>query len=133
MKGPLTVALPILLLTACATTPPMPNVAQPKTLEVDGQSVTLSGEYWVKKNQLILFANGDPLMRGNFPPYTPTLNLSSEYEGLPLTAYCYFGSVLQSEGGLVGAISGAIQGSKGKSGDKCEVKSGNSATQTLYF
>lgn len=133
MKKTIATIVPLLFLTACGINPPKPNVAQAKTVEVDGKTITLGGEYWVKKNQLILFVNDEPLMRGKFPPYTPTLNLNATYEGVQLNSHCYFGSVLQSEGGIVGVVSGAIQGAKGKSGDKCDLKVGPEATETLYF
>jgi len=133
MKKGILAVLPLVLLAACSMTPPKPNVALPKTVEVDGKSITLSGEYWVKKNQLTIFANGEPILRGSFPPYTPTLNLNAVYEGVELRSHCYFGSVLQSQGGLVGGISSAIQGSKGKSGDQCEITAGQAVTDTLYF
>lgn len=125
--------IPMVMLAACSMNPPKPNVAQMKDVDVGDRTITLGGEYWVKKNQLIIFVDNDPLLRGSFPPFTPTLQLNGMYEGVTIESSCYFGSVLQSEGGLVGAISGAIQGAKGKSADKCDVTVDHEFTETLYF
>lgn len=125
--------IPLVLLAACSSNPPMPNVAQMKSVDVGDQTITLGGEYWVEKNQLTIFVNNEPLLRGSFPPFTPTLRLNGMYEGIPIESNCYFGTVLQSKGGVVGAISGAIQGAKGKSADKCEMLVDDQTTETLYF
>lgn len=120
-------------LSACKSTPVKPNTAQPKTVEVEGKTLVFSGEYWVKKNSLIIFVNGDPVMRGSFPPYTPTRNLKADYEGLKLGVYCYFSSVLSNERGLFGVVAGAVQNARSKSGDKCEVKIADEIVEHLYF
>lgn len=121
------------LLVACKSTPVKPNTAQVKTVEVDGKTLEFGGEYWVKKNNLILFVNGDPVMRGTFSSYTPTLNLKTNYEGLEISAYCYFSSILGSERGAFGMIAGAVQNSRGKAGDKCEMKIKGETVENLYF
>jgi hypothetical protein len=121
------------LLSGCSTAPTVPNTAQEKSVEVDGRSILLGGEYWDKRNKLTIFVDGEPIMRGSFPPYTPTLKLNATYDEVEIGAYCYFGSVLTSKGRIVGAISGAIQGAKGKSADKCELTVEDQRPVTLYF
>ena len=117
----------------CSSVAPKPNVAQEKTLDLGAKTITLGGEYWLNKNKLTIMVDQEPLLKGSFPPYTPTLKLNGNYDGVAVSAYCYFGSVLASKGRLVGAISGAIQGAKGKSADTCEVTADNQGPVTLYF
>ncbi|WP_278403403.1 hypothetical protein [Pseudoalteromonas ruthenica] len=119
------------LLSGCKSTPP--RVAQDKTVSVNGTDYVFGGVYNVDKNKLELSINGDPAMKGSFPPYTPTLNMSTKYKGEEFSSYCYFGSVLQEQGGAFGAIAGVIQGSNNKSGDKCEIKVAGEIKEHLYF
>jgi hypothetical protein len=115
-------------LVGCAS----PRVAQIKTVESDGQKFDLSGTYHPNDNDLTLTINGDPVLRGSFPPYTPTLRLNGKYKNQTVSASCYFGTVLGKRGGVAGIVAGSIQGAKGRSGDKCDITVG-SATEALYF
>ena len=108
------------------------RVAQNKTVESEGQKFELGGTYDPKGNDLTLTVNGDPVMRGSFPPYTPTLRLNSKYKNQAVSASCYFGTILGSKGGITGIVAGSIQGAKGKSGDKCDITVGT-ATEALFF
>ncbi|QLE87064.1 hypothetical protein FLM48_19500 [Shewanella sp. Scap07] len=119
------------LLTACAATPP--RVAQEKTVEIEGQTIKFGGQYDEEKNQLKLTVNGEPLMQGRFPPYTPTQNFNAKYGDIRIKSACYFGSVLGNQGGAFGAIAGAIQASKSSSSDKCEIIVAGDTVETLYF
>lgn len=116
------------VLVGCASI----RVAQNKTVESDGQKFELGGTYDPKGNDLTLTINGDPVMRGSFPPYTPTLRLNSKYKNQAVSASCYFGTVLGSKGGITGIVAGSIQGAKGKSGDKCDITVGT-ASEALFF
>lgn len=120
-----------ILLAGCAAKPP--KMAQNKTVDIEGKSYVLGGSYDERKNELELFVNGDPVMKGKFPPYTPTLNLNANYSGMDIKTYCYFGSVLGKQGGAVGIIAGAIQASKSKAGDKCDITLPGNVTESLYF
>ncbi|WP_144212355.1 hypothetical protein [Shewanella donghaensis] len=120
-----------ILLTACAAKPPI--VAQEKTVEFDGQTLIFAGTFDTEKNKLQLSVNGDPLMKGSFPPYTPTQNLKSKYRDLKIEGKCYFGSVLGDQGGAFGAIAGIIQSTKSSTGDKCEMFVNNQPMENLYF
>lgn len=117
------------VITACASGT---RVAQMKTVEANGQKFELGGTYTPPANELILTINGDPVMRGSFPPYTPTLRLNATYKNQPVTASCYFGTILGGGFGKRGIIAGAVQGGLGKSGDKCDVTVGG-ATEALFF
>ncbi len=107
------------------------RVAQNKTVESEGQKFELGGTY-EPKGDLTLTIDGDPIMRGRFPPYTPTLRLNGKYKNQSVSASCYFGTILGSRGGVGGIVAGSIQGAKGKSGDKCDITVG-SATESLFF
>jgi hypothetical protein len=115
-------------LGGCAST----KVAQMKAIEAGGQKFELGGTYTPAANELILTINGDPVMRGSFPPYTPTLRLNATYKNQTFAASCYFGTILGGGFGKRGIIAGSIQGGLGKSGDKCDITAG-SATEALFF
>jgi hypothetical protein len=125
--------LPLVVLAGCASTPPPPIQAQHKTISHEGQDYVVGGQYDEHRNVLQLTVNGDPVMKGSFPPYTPTLNLASEYQNIDISSYCYFGSVLNNQGGVFGAVAGAIQSSNAKSGDKCDIKISGEKVTSLYF
>jgi hypothetical protein len=118
-------------LGGCATPPPM--VAQNKQYVANGQKLDFGGSYDVRGNNLALSVNGDVIMRGSFPPFTPTKTLNGSYKGMSIGASCYFGSVLSKKPGLVGIIAGAIQDKNSKSGDRCEMTVNSKAAETLYF
>lgn len=117
------------LVAGCAS----PRVAQNKTVTVNNQKLDFGGQYDPRQNSLSITVNGDPIMRGSFPPYTPTLNLTAQYQGLDVRAECYFGSVLSSKGGVVGIFAGAVQGAQNKAGDKCDMRVGGKVVEALYF
>jgi hypothetical protein len=116
------------LLIGCASV----RVAQTKVVEVEGQRFDLSGTYDPNSYGLTLTINGEPVLRGTFPPYVPFLLMSGKYQGQAITASCYFGTILSSKGGATGAIAGSIQGAIGKSGDQCDITVGR-AQESLYF
>lgn len=119
------------LLAACAATPPI--VAQEKTVEFEGTSLVFGGSYDTERKNISLSVNGDSVMKGTFPPYTPTQNLSGKYKDLNISSQCYFGSVLSSQGGAFGAIAGIVQASKSSSGDKCDMLVNGKVVESLYF
>ncbi len=125
--SPLLVVIAVVVV-GCASV----RVAQNKSVDSEGQKFELGGTYDPKGNDLTLTINGDPVMRGSFPPYTPTLRLNSKYKNQAVSASCYFGTVLGGKGGITGIVAGSIQSAKGKSGDKCDVTVGT-ATEALFF
>lgn len=125
----LTIAI---MLTGCASDPG-PRLAQEKTVEVEGTVLKFNGSYNEKKNMLIVSVNGDPIMQGRFPPYTPTQNLKANYKDLAVRSNCYFGSVLGNQGGAFGAIAGIVQSTKSSTADKCELYVNDKLVDNLYF
>ena len=115
-------------LVGCAST----RIAQNKTVEVQGQRFELGGTYSPNSYDLTLTVNGDPVLRGTFAPYLPFLLLNNKYQAQEITARCYFGTILSSQGGTTGAIASTIQGAIGKSGDQCDITVG-SASEALFF
>lgn len=122
-----------LLLSACSNTPPPPIVAQDKTVVIEGQTIVLGGQYDQRKNKLQLMVNGEVLMQGKFPPYTPTQNLKATYKEMSFAGECYFGSVLGDQGGKLGIVAGLIQATKSSTADKCEMFINNEPVDTLFF
>jgi hypothetical protein len=110
-----------------------PKIAQNKSVQAEGQKLDFGGKFDVKPPDLTITVNGDPVLTGRFPPFTPTQNLTGEYKGLKIGASCYFASVLSSKGGLVGIIGGAVQSGQGKTGDKCDMTVNGKPTESLYF
>lgn len=119
----------VALLAGCSTT----RVAQEKSVTVGQVKLAFGGSFVTGQNDLTITVNGDPLMRGTFPPYTPTLNMNGEYQGLQVNASCYFGSVLGSKRGIVGIVAGSVQGAVGNAGDKCDMSVNDQKVETLYF
>jgi hypothetical protein len=116
-------------LTGCASI----RNAQPKTVDIDGQRYEFGGSYNPRGTELTVTVNGDPMLRGSFPPYTPTLRLSGKAKDAEVVAQCYFSTVLGDKGGRIGIIASAVQGGLGKSSDKCEMTVNGKAAQELYF
>ena len=80
------------------------KIAQVKTIEAGGQKFDLGGTYDPAGNELVLTINGDPVMRGSFPPYTPALRLNATYKNQTFAASCYFGTILSGGSGKRGII-----------------------------
>ncbi|GAA5648510.1 hypothetical protein [Vibrio proteolyticus] len=120
------------LLAACSTTPKVIQ-AQQKHVDLDGKQYVLGGSYYPDSDKLVLTVNGDPVMRGSFPPFTPTLNLGGRYAQQKVDSSCYFGSILGNEGGVLGIVASAVQSTKSSNGDKCEIKLAGKVVETLYF
>ncbi len=127
-----TIIISSLTIAGCATVQG-PRVAQEKNITVNGKAVTIAGQYHDKKNSLEISVNGDPIMRGKFPPYTPKKIIKADFDGSTITSNCYFGSVLGNKGGIFGAVAGAIQSSKSTSSDKCDISVDGKMVETLYF
>ncbi len=125
-------ALSVLALSGCAT---KIITAQPKTVDVSGQKLEFGGTYDPTHHELTIAVNNDPVLRGKFPPYTPTQKLNGKYKDFTVFADCYFGSVLAGgrSGGISGIVAGAVQSAKGKSADKCDLSVNGKPTESLYF
>lgn len=130
-KSTLIALLASALVTACASTPP--QIANKKTLNVSGQDLVFGGIFYPDKNQLSITINDDSIMKGSFPPFTPTRNFQAKYKNHAISAHCYFGSVLSSNKGVFGIVAEAVQSQKGASADKCEISVDSKPVDTLYF
>lgn len=125
----LTTLAAALLITGCAS----PKIAQKKSVEVAGQKLEFGGVYESRGTNLSLSINADPVMTGSFPPFTPTLNLNTQYRGLSVRAECYFASVLGSKRGVIGIVAGAVQSANDRAGDKCDLLVDGKLVEALYF
>jgi hypothetical protein len=123
-------AVSLMLLSGCATAP---RTALPQQSNIKSMPMTFAGSYAVRGHELTLTINNEPILRGTFPPYTPTLNLNGDYKGTPVRAECYFSSVLSSKAGLVGIIASSVQSANGKSGDSCKMIAMDQQAATLNF
>ena len=119
------------LAAGCST--PQPRTALPQESTVGSPPIVFAGSYDVERTQLTLTANEEPFMRGTFPPFTPVLNLNGTYKGTPVRAECYFSSVLNEKGGLVGLISSTVQNNNSKTGDVCRMLVETEEGATLNF
>lgn len=124
-------AVLVLSVAACASKPP-PRVAADKSVVINGKEVIFGGQFADDDNELELYANSDPIMRGSFLPLTPGLRITSEYEGANIVSQCTFSSRLKV-GGAAGALLGAIKSSKGKTADKCVISVDDKEATTLFF
>lgn len=125
-------SLPAVLLAVGCATPP-PRTALPQTSTVGDPAIVFAGSYDVEGTKLTLTADGEPFMRGTFPPFTPTMNLNGDYKGTPVRAECYFSSVLSEKRGLVGIISAQVQNKNEKTGDVCKMLVDSQQGATLNF
>jgi hypothetical protein len=130
-KSTLAVLAASILMSACISTPP--QIANKKTYNMAGQQLVFGGAFYPDKNELTITVNDDSIMKGSFPPFTPTQNLESKYKEIPISAHCYFGSVLSSKKGGFGVVAAIIQSKKGVSSDKCEISVNSKQVETLYF
>jgi len=130
MKFNLAMAIVTSILVGCASAP---RTAQEKSVEVDGTTLKFNGSYNADNSELTLTVNNDPIMKGKFPPYTPTQNFTANYQGFTLRSHCYFGSVLGEQGGVFGAVAGVIQSANSSSADKCELFVNEKHVDDLYF
>ncbi|MDB6063434.1 MAG: hypothetical protein JWM78_3537 [Verrucomicrobiaceae bacterium] len=121
----------IALLSACTSAPP--REAQQKDIKIDDKSFRFGGSYNDKTNDLKLSINGEPLMQGKFPPFTPTQTFNTTYQDVPFSLHCYFGSVLGHNNGVLGIVAGAIQAAKSSASDKCEILYKDAVKDVLYF
>ncbi len=122
-------ALSTTLLAGCAS----PKIAQKKSVDIAGQKLEFGGVYEPRGTNLTISVNGDPVMSGSFPPFTPVQNLNANYKGLTVRAECYFGSVLGGKSGVIGIVAGAVQSANERAGDRCNMLVDGKVVESLYF
>ncbi|HEU4458264.1 MAG TPA: hypothetical protein VFR90_04010 [Methylibium sp.] len=121
------------VLAACSTPP---RVAQNKSVQVQGKKLEFGGSFDADNNRLRITINGEPRLQGDFSRFSPTLNLSTPFDDLVVSAECYFGSILNKGpgGGLSRRIvARSVQGGLGKSDDICDLLVGGKKIETLLF
>lgn len=117
-----------ILFTGCASL----VTAQPKQYSPGGEAAQpwlIGGTFDPQGRTVTITINGDNVMVGRFPPYTPRLSLPGQYEGHRLTADCEF---------TVGIVKhriaeAVIQKVRNKSGNTCEILVDAKPATTLYF
>jgi hypothetical protein len=119
----------VFAITACASA----KLAQSKSVDVGGQKLDFAGSFQKSTSNLSITINGDAALVGRFPPYTPTLNLSTKYRDLDVRAECYFASILGDKRGVAGIVASAVQSAHGKTSDSCALSISGKVLETLYF
>ena len=61
------------------------------------------------------------------------LRLNGDYKGTPVVADCYFSSVLNEKGGLLGLVSSTVQNTRGRTADTCKMLVETDEAATLNF
>jgi hypothetical protein len=119
------------LLGACASSV---KTAVPQSVQIKDTAMTFGGTYDPRTKDLMLSVNGDPVLRGTFPPYTPTTQLNGSHRGNVIRAECYFASnVNNSVGGIARVVASQVQSARGKAGDECKVFVNGTQATSLYF
>lgn len=106
--------------------------APPKQYAPEGANAKpwlIGGTFDPRRHTLTITVNGDNVMSGRFPPYTPRLSLPGLYEGHRLAADCEF-----TVGILKHRIAETVfQKVRGKSGNSCAILVDAKPAATLYF
>lgn len=118
----------LMALSGCASV----VTAQPKQYSPDenGKGLwTIGGTYDRNRHVVTISVNGDNVLSGRFPPYTPRLDLPGSYEGHRLHAECDF-----TRGVIKHRIAETIyQNVRRNSGNSCQVLVDAKPAATLYF
>jgi hypothetical protein len=118
------------LLAGCAST----RNAVPQSVTIKGTPMAFGGAYEPRPQDLTITVNGDPVLRGTFAPYTPTITLEGTHRGATIRAECYFASNVSSRVGFVGrVVATQVQAAQGKAGDECKLFVDSADATTLYF
>lgn len=126
-------ALSVALLgVACSSSAP-PTSAEPRSAVVGGKRVQFGGTFDYNENHVIITANGREVMRYEFPPFTAVARMAGEVNRVPLTADCYFASILENKRGPVGMISRTVQTNVRKTTDTCRILENERVIETLNF
>ena len=124
----LSVLVSLAALNGCASV----ITAPPKQFTPPGDGKkpwTIGGTYDRHRDLVTISVNGDNVLSGRFPPYTPRLNLPGTYEGHRLHAECEF-----TRGIIKHRIAEAVyQNVRRNSGNSCQVLVDAKPAATLYF
>lgn len=96
----------------------------------------IGGVFDKKEHTVVISFNGENVLRGRFPPYTPRLTAQGKYNELPVATLCKFSShVIAGKGGgwqerLAETI---VAKTTSTGGNSCDVTVDGKPAATLYF
>lgn len=97
---------------------------------------TIGGVFDQKDYSVAISFNGESVLRGRFPPYTPRLTAEGKYNDRAVATLCKFSSgiVAGKGGGWQERLAEGIVAKATKAGgNTCEVTVDGQAAATLYF
>ena len=95
----------------------------------------IGGVYDKKDQSIAISVNGESVLRGRFPPYTPRLTAAGKYNDLPVATLCKFSQgIIDGGGGWQERLAEGIVSKATKAGgNTCDVTADGQAAATLYF
>jgi len=97
---------------------------------------TIGGTFNQDDSSIAISVNGESVLRGRFPPFTPRLSAEGKYNDLPVAALCKFSSdvIASRKSGWQARIAESIVAkATSTGGNACEVTVDGQAAATLYF
>lgn len=118
-----------LLTTACKDPIIKAPSKQYQPVGETAQPWTIGGIYHQREQRVTVTINGDNVLSGRFPPYTPKLSLPGQYQGHRVLADCEFTNDI-----IGNRIAESIfQRVRNKSGNTCVVMVDGRQATTLHF
>jgi hypothetical protein len=133
-----TCALAIGTLAGCAAKKDTRVFAQDKEYVPPSSTApwTIGGVFDKEDYSVAISFNGESVLRGRFPPYTPRLTAEGKYNDRAVATLCKFSSgIIASKGGgwQERLAEGIVSKATKAGGNTCEVTVDGQAAATLYF
>ncbi|MFL6551149.1 MAG: hypothetical protein ACJ8OJ_20830 [Povalibacter sp.] len=94
----------------------------------------IGGVFDEEEYTVVISFNGENVLRGRFPPYTPRLTAEGKYLDKAVATVCMFSSGVIGKSGWQVQLAEAIVSKATKNGgNSCEVTVDGQAAATLYF
>ncbi len=95
----------------------------------------IGGVFDTKDQSIAISVNGESVLRGRFPPYTPRWSAEGKYDDRPVATLCKFSSGIIDKGGgwQERMVEGIVSKATKAGGNACEVTVDGQAAATLYF
>ncbi len=94
----------------------------------------IGGVFDKEELTIVVTFNGENVLRGRFPPYTPRLTAEGKYQDKDVATVCMFSSGVIGKSGWQVQLAEAIVSKATKTGgNSCEVTVDGQAAATLYF
>ncbi|HEY5806469.1 MAG TPA: hypothetical protein VIT67_00785 [Povalibacter sp.] len=94
----------------------------------------IGGVFDEKELTVVISFNGENVLRGRFPPYTPRLTTEGKYQEKAVATVCMFSSGIIGKGGWQEQLAEAIVAKTTRTGgNSCDVTVDGQAAATLYF